>query len=180
MDDLKCQFREDIQQAFSTDDFMKARLMAMEMYELSQNFVMELSPWMDAFYQELVSTSEATEDDAWEVVGTCVNKVFEVMRVPRAQVANATMDSNLISQCATYLWALFQAHRVMKEFINARFRNHGAIAPVIILHFFKVESLIQLPQQLQRGWKGGTLLWKRQRTRNDNFRRRRVLSPLPL
>jgi hypothetical protein len=25
----------------------------------------------------------------------------------------------------------------MKEFIDARFRNHGAIAPVIVLHIFK-------------------------------------------
>jgi hypothetical protein len=98
MDDLKYQFREDIHQAFSTDGFMKARLLAMEMHELLQNFVMELSTWMDAIYQELVSFSEATEDEAWEVVGTCVKKVFKVMRVPRAQAANATIDANLVSQ----------------------------------------------------------------------------------
>jgi hypothetical protein len=48
------------------------------------------------------------------------------------------MDPNPKSQCATYLWALEQAHRIMKEFLDACFRNHGAIAPVIVLHIFKM------------------------------------------
>jgi len=52
--------------------------------------------------------------------------VFEILRVPRAQASNAT-----------YLWALVQSHKLMKEFIDARFRNHGAIAPVIVIHIFK-------------------------------------------
>jgi hypothetical protein len=32
---------------------------------------------------------------------------------------------------------LTQSHKIMREFIEARFRNHGAIAPVIVLHIFK-------------------------------------------
>jgi hypothetical protein len=107
------------------------------MHKSAQNFVMEMSSWMDAFYQELVSTSESTEEEAWEVVGACIKNVFEVLRAPRAQAANATMDSDPKSQCETYLWALIQAHQIMKEFLEARFRNHGAIAPVIVLHIFK-------------------------------------------
>jgi hypothetical protein len=107
------------------------------MHECSQNFIMEMSSWMDAFFQELVTTSEASEDEAWEVVGVCIRTMFEVIRVPRAQAANATMDGDPKSQCATYLWALIQSHRIMKEFLEARCRNHGAIAPVIVLHIFK-------------------------------------------
>jgi hypothetical protein len=107
------------------------------MHELSQNFVMEMCTWMDAFYQELVASSEATDEEAWEVVSACIKKMFEIIRVPRAQAANATMDPSPSSHCTTYLWALIQSHEVMKEFIEARFRNHGAIAPVIVLHIFK-------------------------------------------
>jgi hypothetical protein len=70
------------------------------------------------------------------VVGACIRKVFEILRVPRAQASNATMDGDVKSQCATYLWALIQSHKVMKEFIDARVRNHGAIAPLIVLHIF--------------------------------------------
>jgi len=137
MEDLKYQFRQDIDHTLDLSQYSRARLLAMEMHENSQNFVMEMCSWMDAFYQELVTTSEATEDEAWEVVGACIRKMFEVIRVPRAQAANATMDPDLKSQCATYLWALVQSHKIMREFIEARFRNHGAIAPVIVLHIFK-------------------------------------------
>ena len=137
MEDLKYQFRQDIEHTLDLVQHSRARLLAMEMHEGAQNFVMEMSSWIDAFYQELVTTSQATEEEAWEVVGACVRKMFEVLRVPRAQAANATMDPDPVSQCATYLWALVQSHKIMREFLEARFRNHGAIAPVIVLHIFK-------------------------------------------
>jgi len=137
MEDLKYQFRQDIDHTLDLAQHSRARLLAMEMHEGAQNFVMEMSSWIDAFYQELVTTSQATEEEAWEVVGACVRKMFEVLRVPRAQAANATMDPDPVSQCATYLWALVQSHKIMREFLEARFRNHGAIAPVIVLHIFK-------------------------------------------
>jgi hypothetical protein len=139
MEDLKYQFRQDINQSFQSDGQMPARTLALEMHDLAQNFVMEMSSWMDSFYQELVTTSEASEDEAWDVVGACIKKMFEVIRVPRAQAANATMDPCPKNQCATYLWALVQSHKIMKEFIEARFRNHAAIAPVIVLHIFKTQ-----------------------------------------
>lgn len=87
---------------------------------------------MDAFYQELVATSEATDEEAWEVVSACIKKMFKNFRVPHAQATNATMDPSPSSQCTTFF---IQSHKVMKEFIEARFRNHGAIAPVIIFTY---------------------------------------------
>jgi hypothetical protein len=116
---------------------IKALVLAMEMHKLSQNFILEMSSWIDAFFQELVTMSEASEEEAWEVIGSCKKKMFEVIRVPWAQAANATMDPNPSSQCATYLWALVQAHRIMKEFIDSTFCNHASIAPAIVLHIFK-------------------------------------------
>lgn len=131
-------FWQDIDQTLDLMAYMKARLLATEMLETSQTFVMEMSSWVVAFYQESLSTSEATEDEAWEVIGACLKKMFEVIWVPGAQAANATMVTDPRSQCATYLWALIQSHRIMKEFVDARLQNHGAIAPVIFLHIFKI------------------------------------------
>jgi hypothetical protein len=138
MEDLRYQFQQDIDHVLDLSQHTKARLLAMEMLESSQNFVMKMSSWINAFFQELVTTSEATEEEAWEVVGVCIQKMFKVLRVPRAQAANATMDPDAKSQCATYLWALVQSHRIMKDFLDSRFCNHGAIALVIVLHIFKM------------------------------------------
>jgi hypothetical protein len=68
MDDLKYQYRQDIDRTLDLETHTKACLLVAEMLESSQTFVMEMSSWVDAFYQELISTSEATEDKAWEVI----------------------------------------------------------------------------------------------------------------
>jgi len=151
MEDLKYQFCQDIDQSFDPLSQANAHGLALEMHELLQNFVMEMCSWMDSFFQELVTTSEATEEEAWEVVSACIKKMFEVIRVPRAQAANATMDPNPKSQCATYLWALIQSHKIMREFVEARFHNHGTIAPVIVLHIFKTRvTRVALQSHIKR------------------------------
>ncbi len=137
MEDLKLQLYQDIFSIFSSDQFHDARMLAHDMHSKSQIFVAEMSNWMDVFYQELLSTSEATEDEAWDLVSACIKKVFEELRRVRAGAANATTEALASSKCATILWALIQSHRVMKDFLDSRFRNHPSIAPVIVLHVFK-------------------------------------------
>jgi hypothetical protein len=169
LDDLKVQIQQDIYNIFPDDSDYEARLLAQDMHtnsqafaaemcgwmdtlyqELrstseatededtnSQAFAAEMCGWMDTLYQELRSTSEATEDEAWELVSACIKKIFEELRQARAPAANATSDDNKIRRCATYLWALFQAHKVQREILDARFRNHPSIAPVIVLHVLK-------------------------------------------
>ncbi len=122
-----------------TQTIYEAMLLAQDMHTNSQIFAGEMCGWMDTLYQELRLTSEATEDEAWELVSACIKKIFEELRRARAPAANATSDDNKISRCATYLWALFQAHKVQREFLDARFRNHPSIAPVIVLHVLKTK-----------------------------------------
>lgn len=109
---------------------------------------------MDTLHQELRSTLEATEEEAWELVSACVKKIFEELRRARASAANATCDDNKVSRCATYLWALIQAHKVQREFVDARFRNHPLIAPVIVLHVLKNASNSGLTHQLNKKARG--------------------------
>jgi hypothetical protein len=84
----------------------------------------------------LITLSESTEDVAWDLVSSCIKRVFEDLRHVRATAAIASSDSP-ISRCTMYLWALIQSHRVMKEYLDSRFRNHPSIAPVIVLHVFR-------------------------------------------
>jgi len=65
------------------------------------------------------------------------NGFFKIFGKVRASAAYAARDKNTITRCAIYLWASIQAHQVMKEMLDSRFRNHVSITPVIILHIFK-------------------------------------------
>jgi hypothetical protein len=51
---------------------------------------MEMGSWMDAFYQELVTTSEVSEEEACKVVGAYIRKMFKEIQFLWAQVSNAT------------------------------------------------------------------------------------------
>jgi hypothetical protein len=79
MYDLKYQFHQDNDQSFYLDTHHKARVLEKEMHELSQNFVLEMC---SCFYQEPISSSGVTEEEAWDMVGT--RKMFEIIQVTRA------------------------------------------------------------------------------------------------
>ena len=49
---------------------------------------------MDVFYQELLTTSKATEEEAWELVSGCIKRIFEDLRRVRASAANAISEAN--------------------------------------------------------------------------------------
>ncbi len=151
MEDLKLQVYQDIANLFVSDQFYDAQVLANDMHSKSQIFVAEMTNWMDVFYQELLATSKATEEEAWELVSACIKRVFEDLRRVRAGAANATTETGPSSKCSTIMWALVQSHRVMKEFLDMRFRNHPSIAPVIILHVFKTRvTRVAFSNQVKR------------------------------
>jgi len=59
------------------------------------------------------------------------------------------LDPNPSNQCVTYLWALVHSHRIMKEFIDTRFHNHGAIALVIFKTHVTRVSLASAKKRLE-------------------------------
>jgi hypothetical protein len=122
---------------------------------MSQNFISDMSKWMDEFYGELITLSEPIEDEAWVLVSSCIKRVFEDLRRVRATAAIASSDSP-ISCCTTYLWALIQSHRIMKEYSDSRFRNHPSIAPDIILHVFRTRVTKVRFQNKQKHMEGHT------------------------
>jgi hypothetical protein len=136
LDDLKLQVRTDIEDSFPPDE-SEAKSLARDMHDGSQTFLSELMAFSGDFFDELMHSSDTAEEEAWELLSALIKKIFEELRKVRASAANAARDKNPITRCATYLWASIQAHRVMKEMLDARFRNHVSIAPVIILHVFK-------------------------------------------
>ena len=136
IDDLKIQIISEIHSVLG-DDFPEASKLASEMHTASHYFVCQLCTFITDFVQEMSSTAESPIEEAWELVSSCVRKIFDELRRVRAAASNALAEQNPVSKCALIMWSLIQANRVQKEFLDARFRNHPSIAPVIILHVFR-------------------------------------------
>ncbi len=114
-----------------------ARVLAFDMLQSSKVFIENLSTWMTSFYLELLKTSQVPPDEAWHLVAACVHQFFVVIREFRAPASKANVISDPALKTTTYLWAMIQVHRVMKDIRDSQFRGHPSVAPIINLHVFK-------------------------------------------
>jgi hypothetical protein len=137
MEDFKKQALEDINAELGIGTYPDANKLASEMYTASHYFICQMCTFITEFIMEMKSTAESTTEEGWELMSSIIPKIFDELRRVRAPAATAVADKNPITKCAAYMWALIQAKRVQKEFLDARFRNHPTIAPVIILHVFR-------------------------------------------
>jgi hypothetical protein len=90
---------------------------------------------MDTFYAEFLVTS--TSKDAWRLTSLITKTVFEVVHQVHSVGADLSDISSPSKHAAKVMWATLQAHRIMRTFIDADFRNDPKIAPVIVLHLLE-------------------------------------------
>ena len=86
----------------------------------------KLIAFINEFYRELVDVAKFREEKAWILVGQCVACIFETMRPFRSEVT-LIEDATPVQNKSAFIWAVFQSHRVMDEFILVGFKGHPAI-----------------------------------------------------
>jgi hypothetical protein len=128
--------------------FESGRCVVSEMLSLARSHWASLERIIDTFYAEFSVTS--TSKDAWRLTSLIVKTVFEIVHQAWAIGADLSDLASPSKRAAKIMWATLQAHRIMRAFIDADFRNDPKIAPVIVLHLLKnrvgrhdVDSLAQ-------------------------------------
>jgi hypothetical protein len=86
---------------------------------------------------ELISTSQVPPSEAWNLVASCPQNFFEVLRKHRAPADRAASKMHNATRTTVYLWAMVQVHQDFKLIHHHNFWGHPAVAPVITLHVFK-------------------------------------------
>jgi hypothetical protein len=92
---------------------------------------------MNALYNEF--SARGSMADVWKL--TClIGKAFleAVHLVPCVAAADVRSDLIMPARGDTYMvWVTLQAHRVLNEFILAKWRNDPRVAPIIVLHLLE-------------------------------------------
>jgi hypothetical protein len=122
---------------------------------------------MDTFYAEFLVTS--TSKDAWRLTSLIAKTVFEVVHQVRSVGADLSDIVSPSKRAAKVMWATLQAHRIMRTFIDADFRNDPKIAPVIVLHLLENRVGRADLEALQKKLQDQSILITRQRCEFDKL-----------
>jgi hypothetical protein len=115
--------------------FEQGRCVVSEMLSLARTHWSQMEWIIDTFYVEFLVTG--TEKDAWKLTSLIAKTVFESVHQARAIGLDLSDLVSPSKRSAKVMWASLQAHRVMRTFINANFRNDPHIVPVIVLHLLE-------------------------------------------
>ena len=77
IDDQKIAVKHYINYVLEDHAFAQVKKLALDMQNTSHAFVSELCAWTDSFYQELLRMSDSTPAEAWDLMASCVKKVFD-------------------------------------------------------------------------------------------------------
>ncbi|KAG7351015.1 hypothetical protein IV203_010375 [Nitzschia inconspicua] len=89
-----------------------------------------LCRFTSTFYTKLVNVNKLSDAEAFKLVGRCWGAVFDTMRTHRDAV-KLMGDLQSPANKAAVIWAVFQCHRVMNDFIGLEFEGHPAIVKEI-------------------------------------------------
>jgi hypothetical protein len=115
--------------------FEQGRCVVSEMLSLARSHWSQIERMIDNFYGEFHVTSN--EKDAWKLTALIAKTVFEAVHQARATGSDLSDILSPSKRAAKVMWATLQAHRVMRTFIAADFRNDPRIAPVIVMHLLE-------------------------------------------
>jgi hypothetical protein len=101
-------------------------LLAQSLIAAMAGHFVKLVAFINEFYRELVDVAKFRDEKAWVLVGQCVACVFEMMRPFRSEVS-LIEDPTPVQNKSAFIWAVFQSHRVMEEFIALGFKGHPSI-----------------------------------------------------
>jgi hypothetical protein len=117
----------------------EAKGVAHSMLTASVLFVDQLSNFMSMFYTELTGSEMQTDDaEAWTLTCSVVKKMFDDIAALRTVAKYTNSKDHTPAKVASiFLWATLNAHRIMDEYLDERFRHHRSIAPIINFHLYQ-------------------------------------------
>ena len=117
--------------SMSPDGKVLARCLVSE----SRRFLDTLFIYMKDQVEDYGADTNLSEERRWDLVQNITRIVFEVLSQPRRACSEITITQATSTERAPeLLWAVLQAHRIQKDFLEHNFKNHPKVGPMLT-HF---------------------------------------------
>jgi hypothetical protein len=123
-----------VERAGLTPDVEKILL---QLFATSKSFAGVIFQFMVTQNESYGASTGLTVKSRWLLVQRLLRIVFKELAKVRRKAANITAK-NSKNASAEYIWACFQAHRIMAEYVEKGFTNHPSIAPVLTTHMLTI------------------------------------------
>ena len=115
----------------------RARNLVSDMRSEAVDFWSGLLTFLDEFHNEMVVDYGTPPKEAWFLCTSCFWHMIDMMQKVRALARDATHVEDPRIRCASMIWAALSCLRVQRELLDAKFRYHPSLAPIINLHLFR-------------------------------------------
>jgi hypothetical protein len=118
---------------------------------VSIGWVESLLNFIDKTYADLIRSGFSV-GSAWGLTTRLVVRIFEDIALVRAGVSSSFVIDDNLSNATTVLWATFQTHDAMADYLSLNFKNHPSISSEYV-KFLASNSGIEAVGQLTEGFK---------------------------
>jgi hypothetical protein len=134
LDEMDVSFTSTVERANLSAEM---ELVAIQLHRTSKSFLRSLFHFMLKQYESYGASTGLKPTARWALVMKLVRIVWSDISKVRRRVASITVRQAK-SSSADYIWACFQAHRVMSEYIEKGFAHHPSIAPILTGYLLKI------------------------------------------
>jgi len=115
----------------------EVRNLALVLLTTSNTWLISMVGFVTKYYHDLFNGGDSTTDEAWSHVSQVKRVMFKLICAARTR-CSTRIDGSYDSKrrAPALLWGTLKAHKEMKDFIDAQFQNHPAVAPVLTRHLF--------------------------------------------
>jgi hypothetical protein len=106
--------------------------LARTMLMTTRSFVLDLTRFVDDFYNEMNLAASMSETEAWVLTRTLLAEILKEIRKARGTVEHSRVKEPLLT-----IWGALKAHTVMKRYVEKEFRDDPALAGILNRYLIK-------------------------------------------
>jgi hypothetical protein len=100
------------------------------------------------------SAGVGKEEESWALILKMIGVIFTQLKLAVSAIAQGAADvpaggGHTSRHIGLVLWGTLRAHKLMSEFIAAKFWRHPKIAPCLMLHLFTTRPLPSIMKGVQ-------------------------------